>query len=331
VWHSVIRDFARGSIGIEAAWTPASPTATAGNADGAPAAENTDAAAVGAENAGASPTRTRWRAVSGHGSVRGDGFDGSVELARNGAEWFFAGRAVRAGRKDRWSLFVFKAPHDVPPAGPQAGAPVKIEHGVTAGASRRVGGVKTSAWFCGGRVAGRKECDTYRRVIVQVESGATGEVEWMLRVCGRERCDETFPTSEVVREAARELRRDLTIRGAVSVRSGQGVRAVARVDHTPRSDGIEAGTVVAVATDVCASRVDARLTLTGYSLGTGRRGWASRPGIGAFEWFRTLSGRGSDLSVRLRLRVTTTCGFVVFYGSSWRGDRRWYAGAECRR
>lgn len=317
VWAAAIHGFARGAIGFQTAHALDSLPGGGARESGGP---------------GPAPPLPglRWRAVSGWGWIRGDGFGGSIELSRMGGCWFFAGRLVGSGGKDRWSLFVYRAPYDVPSEGPGPGPPGKTEQGMTLGASTRRAGCRASAWLTAARTASEEERGVARRLILQVEGGGRGPVAWQARAYGRDRCEEDLSSSPVVREVVRRPARDLTLRGVVSIRGAGSVRVVARIDHTPACDGAGAGTVVALTSVIQSARAEARIALAGHALGAGRRGWISRPGVGAFEWFGTLWGRGSDLSMRLRVHLTSTSGVVLFYGSSWRGDTRWYAGAECR-
>ncbi|MBP2681597.1 MAG: hypothetical protein H6Q78_1460, partial [Candidatus Krumholzibacteriota bacterium] len=52
---------------------------------------------------------------------------------------------------------------------------------------------------------------------------------------------------------------------------------------------------------------------------------------GPYEWFGSLFGRGSDLAVRLRVRMSNASRILLFYGTSWRGAERMYVGAEVQR
>jgi hypothetical protein len=307
-WSSVVRDFSRGSLGVMAALVKSrSSEATAG------------------------PAATRLSTVGAHTVFGGQGFDGSGEVARLGSEWYFAGRIRTTARRARWSLLVFDAPFDVPPGGPGMEPPARRDHGAALSVSSRILGLKGSLRLFAGQRVSRSGRADYRRLIAEVDRGGPGPVRWSLRASAKT-CRETdFPTNPVVRELSVESSRELALRAALSIDDRRAVRTAARIDYLPPTDQMGSGTVVSVSVNAATARIDASMSATSHSLAPGRRAFVTRPGLGPYEWFGSLYGKGSDLSFRVGLRLSPDSRLIFFYASPWRGVERAYAGIECRR
>ncbi len=308
VWSSVVRGFSRGSMGIAAACSfPRSSRVV------------TDL------------PETRPPAVAWHSIYHAEGFTGSAEVAQLGGELFFAGRLMSQERESRWSFFVFRAPYEMPQGGLGTEPAARSDQGMTVRFSSRVARVKASASFSAGQVRSPSAQNAYRRLTARVENTRSGPVRWELCAYGKTHRGGDFPTHAVVRDIPVESGQDLTLRAAVWVRGADAVRTAVRIDYLPRTNGAGQGVLVALSTEFATGRADARLSLSGHSLAAGRPAFVSRPGLGPCEWFGSVYGRGSDLAVRLRVRLTHTVRVLAFYGSSWRGAERLYVGAEYHR
>ncbi|MFH1755611.1 MAG: hypothetical protein ABIA59_07885, partial [Candidatus Latescibacterota bacterium] len=68
--------------------------------------------------------------------------------------------------------------------------------------------------------------------------------------------------------------------------------------------------------------------LTNYSLRTPACGYVSRPGIGPFEHMSFVYGKGSDVSLRLKLWFCSWFEILVYYGQPWQKEERLYVGIK---
>ena len=285
-----------------------------------------------AENAG--PAVTRPRVFSWHGSFRGDGFSGSCEVARlTRGQVFFAARMTQRGRpkRCRWTALLFRAPYSSPNGVSGLEPSTKADQGVRLDFSSGLAGVRASVVLIAGRTWSSSRLRIYRRLSVGVEHRGRGPVWWEASAQARSDVQDTYTAAVVVREISSELWRELRLRAAVGVSDGKALNASARIEYLPRIDEIGSGVLLSLATELVTGRIEARVQLSAHSLPRGRRGFASRPGIGPFEFLAPLYGDGSDLSMRLRARVWGAAKLVVFYGSPWLGAERLYLGAEYRR
>jgi hypothetical protein len=135
----------------------------------------------------------------------------------------------------------------------------------------------------------------------------------------------------VLQDLSPESTRELAFRATLGIEGRGAVQTGVRVDYLPPARHLESGTVVSVGVNLVVGRFDGRVKVAGHSLPRGRPSFVSRPGIGPFEGLGTLYGEGSDLSLRLGLRLSRESRLFFFYGSSWKGSERTYVGVECKR
>jgi len=318
VWVSVVRRMEWGMAGI----TAGEPLASASEDAGGDTSGNESLAV------------TRPRVVSCHGSFRGDGLGGSCEVAHIAqGEVFFAARMTQQRLRShcRWTVLLFRAPYSSPNGETGLEPVTKADQGVRLDLSLRLGGVRALAVLISGRTWSPSRLRSYRRLSVAFEGGARRSIRWEASAQARSDAEDAYPTGAFIREVSPDISRELRLRAAVETGGGKGVNTSARIEYLPRIDDIAPGVLLGVATELTTERVEARVQLTAHSLPPGRRGFASRPGVGPFESLAPLYGKGSDLSVRLRARVWGSATLVVFYGSAWSEEERLYIGAEYRR
>ncbi len=70
--------------------------------------------------------------------------------------------------------------------------------------------------------------------------------------------------------------------------------------------------------------LELRVAVHAFSLPAGVLGYVSRPGVAGYETVSVVSGTGSDLSVRTRMRIGTRARLTVYAGMPRSGESRTY-------
>ena len=91
-----------------------------------------------------------------------------------------------------------------------------------------------------------------------------------------------------------------------------------------RADGLSI--VVTARADL--GRLQATGQVAAYSLGKSQGLFISRPGIGNFEMFSSVYGRGSDIALRLCFKLTRALSLLVYHGEPWLKEQRTYLGIQ---
>jgi hypothetical protein len=307
VWVSAVKQLPRGTAGVTAGEQLAGANEIAAGA-------------------------ARPRVISCHVSFRGEGFGGSCEVAHIARQVFFAARVSERylANRWRWAILVFRAPY-TSPMGVSGLEPVtKADQGVRLDVTSHRGGVSASTVLIAGRTWSPSRLRTYRRLFVGFEGGRR-PMRWETSVQARSDTENAYPTGEIGREITSEMSREVKLRAVVGMGDSPGFDTSVRIEVLPRIDRFASGVLLSMTTGLASDRIEGRIQLSAHSLPAGRRGFASRPGIGPFETLAPLSGKGSDLSMRLRARIWRAARLVVFYGSQGSGAERFYVGAEYRR
>ena len=103
-----------------------------------------------------------------------------------------------------------------------------------------------------------------------------------------------------------------------------------RIHYLPPVAGRGEGVMTTAAGSAEAGRVQASWRITAYSLAPGQLSFIARPGVGGFESFSPVSGQGSDLSTRVRVRIDPNLLLFFYYGVPHLQERRIYAGVRMR-
>jgi len=90
------------------------------------------------------------------------------------------------------------------------------------------------------------------------------------------------------------------------------------------------GALLTLATTARSGRLELSGRMSAYHIPKGRVGFISRPGVGTFEFFSSVYGRGSDLSIRARAEVSRAIRLEVYFGTPWGKEARAYAALRLR-
>ena len=90
------------------------------------------------------------------------------------------------------------------------------------------------------------------------------------------------------------------------------------------------GALLTVSSAATSGRAELAWRISAYDIPVGRVGFISRPGIGTFEFFSSVYGRGSDVSARARLAVSKVIRLEIYVGAPWGKHPRTYLGLRVR-
>ncbi len=267
--------------------------------------------------------------ISVHGSLRRGTLAGSAELVG-----FVKGRSFLAARvtqrgTTRWSLFVYNAPTFS--SGTNPALDFLPGHSVRRGARLDLRGrlaSRTMIFYLWVGSSGSPDARRrFRRAVVELSGRQRslswrGGVDWVLQrydgFAGR-----VFPEPFD--------RREHTGRVKVAVRLDYAwTTHDLRIHYLPPVSGRGGGVMTTAAGSVESGRVHASWRISAYSLAPGQLSFIARPGVGGFEAFSTVSGQGSDLSTRVRVRLGPNLLLFFYYGVPHLQERRIYAGMRMR-
>jgi hypothetical protein len=280
------------------------------------------------------------------GGLDGNGRDG--EDAHRGTLWSIHGRAMRksievsgevagslertfaslrVARKSDWSLFIFHAPSSSSLVDPLVD--VRLIPGEVRGAvvaARR----KVSAVMLAGRLLlQRRRVDggIHRRRQTWMSARRVGRssVRWELSLYNGSTQSDMFPGEVVADHIEQSVESNTRLRAELQTPDKEHVRHRIRVDYLP---GGGDGVMMLVGTRARLAMVELEWRLSAYSLERGQAAFVSRPGVGPFELFSGLYGRGTDLSLRLRAQLGAGLRVSGYYGRPHLKPPRAYLGLE---
>jgi hypothetical protein len=268
--------------------------------------------------------------VSVHASHRGDG----LELSAESAVWSRAHTyfAVRVSQRDsqRWSMRVYRAARFSADTNP-ATDPVPngdVLHGAIADTGMHYRGVAFRITASLGSRDSASERRKFRRATVSAKRNR-GTVRWeaSIAVLGDTRTGSPGDLGETVQTTTD---REIRFRGKAIVAPGPHLSHAVVVDYRPRRRWCADGLSIIVTARANLGRLQASGQVAAYSLGQGQGVFIARPGIGNFEGVSSIYGRGSDVALRLRLRLTRGLSLLGYYGEPWLKEHRTYLGVQFR-
>jgi hypothetical protein len=273
--------------------------------------------------------------VSVYAGYRSGGVESSGEVARYAAAPpFLAFRVSDTGRNRslRWKILCFRAPYFSSTTDPLLNlrSPERTNLGarldLTVGRSAR----RLTLSLIVGQLVSSLERKPYRRMMVAF-SGRTGRsTSWECSFYRVEDNQHIYPTDVLVREGIERSAGETRVRFVLGLNPDRGFSHRLRVDYaTGRRRGSD-GVLLSFGSRFDTGRFETRWQVSAYSITPGGRGYVTRPGIGSFEFFSTVYGGGSDVSVRLRWRVLDGLSIVVYHGAAWSKEKRTYLGLDWR-
>lgn len=268
--------------------------------------------------------------VSLHGDWRDSDARVSFECVRFGNGRLFG--AVRAIRRSpaRWSLLLFRVPVFSSGALPGWTGRLTMNEriGCLLDARRRVG------WFTG---SGSFETVMLRRSFSDRLTHRFGAAfilrtrthVWEVRARVRRDYETTWPAGVLPGDARVTNEWTARLRSVLRIRSGPWSHLML-VEYFPGRFHQTDGALLTLASTAVSGRVELSWRMSAYDIPAGRVGFISRPGIGTFEFFSSVYGRGSDVSVRARVAVSKAIRLEVYVGAPWQKHARAYAGLRMR-
>jgi hypothetical protein len=270
--------------------------------------------------------------LSLHAVYRGGKTACSGELSRyRGAPPFLAFRLSDRCRPLRWKILCFRAPYFSSTTDPRLDlrAPERTNQGVRLDASVVFAGFEPAVSLIAGRLASPSERKSYRRLLLTVSGRSRRPVSWE---CSFYHVAETRYqyaadglTSDVEKWRTRETRGRMVL----TLNYDSVISHRLRLDYSTRWDGAR-GVLVSAGSTLAARKLEARWQVSAYSIPQGSRAYVTRPGISSFEFFSAVYGGGSDVSVRLRWRLSQGLTIIVYHGAAWLKESRFYLGLEWR-
>jgi hypothetical protein len=276
----------------------------------------------------------RTGAASFHLAFGGDAVAASGEIARAADSGvFYAARVSERGRGHplEYSLLLFRAPHESPVTPEGIVAPSSADQGARIDCRLRAGTLKASASLVTAGWSTRTRRTDFRRTTLLVAKDGRSSFGWEFATCLTRTGEGRYPSSPVDREIADHRGRDWRTR--VVLRFGEGARVTPRlrIDYSPGLDGVGRGILAMISAEVLVGAAEARLQLAAYDIVPRRRMSLWEPGIGTTDRVAVLSGHGTDLALRVRLRVSGGGRLVASYATRWPEGGGVFVGAEYRR
>jgi hypothetical protein len=278
---------------------------------------------------GGGGANTNFTLASLYAWHRGGMFHASGEFVRwlPGRSYF----ALTVGQRGslQWSIRYFHAPAFSSSANPAVdptptgalihGALVDVRQRYTAARIRTVMsiGIHRSA-------SGRRR---FRRAAI-LATGKERGIAWEGSLWLLEDTRVRLPNNVLVEASPVQVEREVRLRGKVITELGAHMVHTFVLDYRPGIRWDSAGLGVSVATRATLGRLQARWQVTAYSLRPGQSRFVTRPGIGTFEWFSTVYGRGSDVAMRVRWRLRDDLFVLGYYGEPWLKEPRAYVGMQ---
>jgi hypothetical protein len=266
--------------------------------------------------------------MSLHASHRTRGLEGSGEYVRwFPGESYFALRLLRRGAL-RWSIRYYRAPLFPSSANPaiEPTPSGMVLQGVTVDTSRPYGSTKARLVISLGSRRSAIEKQRFTRTVLSV-SGKSRGFDWEGSLLTLEEIETHFPTDVIVHTSSVNTAHKIRLRARAGIASG-GLSHTVTLDYRPGRRWNSEGFSLTVGTGVNVGRLEARWQATAYSLASGQSRLITRPGVGTFEWISTVYGTGSDVSVRVRLRLWHDLFLLGFYGLPWLKEGRAYVGTQ---
>jgi len=182
-----------------------------------------------------------------------------------------------------------------------------------------------------GQLVSSLERKPYRRLRIALSGRTRRSASWECSLYRVEDNQHIYPTDVLVREGTERSARETRVRFVLGLNSDRGFSNRLRVDYvTGRRRGSD-GVLVSFGSRFDTGRFEAQSQVSASSITPGGRGYVTRPGIGSFEFFSTVYGGGSDVSVRLRWRLLDGLSVLVYHGAAWLKEKRTYIGLDWKR
>ncbi|UCG52412.1 MAG: hypothetical protein JSW58_02345 [Candidatus Latescibacterota bacterium] len=280
--------------------------------------------------------RSRPAVVSIQTAFRARPIESSIEIARYmGSRLFVALRVVDRNRKRalRWRILCFRAPYFSSSVDPllDLRPPDRTNQGARLDVSLARSPVRTSFLLMTGQLRSPLERMPYRRLMVTVSRRSRHSVFWE---CSLYRVDEIryrYPSDGLTKEADNSRNRETKFRATLGVDNEGRFSHRLRVDYLPGHRRPAGGVLLSLASRLVAGDLEMQWQLAAHSLVPGQRGYIARSGVGPFDCFSAVSGRGSDVSVRLRWRVWKGVTVTAYHRTTWSKTGRTYLGLDYRR
>jgi hypothetical protein len=266
--------------------------------------------------------------VSAWGSYRGDGLEMSAESATwQRTRTCFALR-VSQRRSPKWSVRYYHAAKfsagTNPAIDPMPNGDVL--RGAVADARARYKGISLRVTASLGSCDSASERRRFRRATVSARRHR-GVARWEASVTllGDTRVGPPGVLGEVARTTSDS---EIRFRGKAVLAAGPRLSHAVVVDYRPRRRWCVDGLTIVVTGRANLGCLQASWQVAAYSLRKGQGVFISRPGIGSFEGFSSVYGAGSDVALRLRLRLKRGLSLIGYYGEPWLKEHRTYLGVQ---
>ena len=276
-------------------------------------------------------TATRNRdatVVSAYASYRGDGLEVSAESATwSRAHTCFALRLSQR-HSPRWSVRYYHAAKFSAGTNPAVDPTPNgdVLRGAVAAARVRYKGTSLRITASLGSRDSASERRRFRRATVSARR-TRGAARWEASVALLG--DTRVGPPGVLGEAAQTTSdREIRFRGKVVLTAGPRLSHTVVVDYRPGQRWRADGLTIIVTARANLGRLEAKGQVAAYSLGKGQGVFISRPGVGRFEGFSSVYGRGSDVALRFRLRLKRGLSLIGYYGEPWLKEPRTYLGVQ---
>jgi hypothetical protein len=268
--------------------------------------------------------------------VRRNGGEGSVvsvhSIHRSGdltwsSEYVTDGRSfgsIRVVSERGWTVSLFHAPRITTGDGP-------LTEFLERGGSERGGAVEWRGVMAGRLLLTRKRTvdsrsgepsDQLRRQIwISTRRRGGKRWRWESLIYHSSTVDEAPPRWNALQQTVIDQGYRTRLRLRLTFEEGAFAHRL-RADYFP---GATRGFLLAIAGNWRSERFRFDWALAGYGL-ENRRGFIARPGPGPFESFSSVYGRGSDVAVRARIRITRRLTCTVYYGEPYEKPSRFYVG-----
>ncbi|UCH83383.1 MAG: hypothetical protein JSW50_13130 [Candidatus Latescibacterota bacterium] len=232
----------------------------------------------------------------------------------------------------RWKMLVFRSPYLSSTTDPMTrfGAPDKTNHGVRLDATVGRPARRLTMSVIAGRVISPLDRKPYRRFLLGVSGHLKPTAVWQ---CSLYRIDErcqVYPGRGVWRTVSGTATSETRCRISLRVTPHRAVSHSLRLEYaTGRRRGSD-GVLASLGSRITVMGLALAWQVSAYSITPGGRGYVTRPGVGSYESFALVYGKGSDVSVRLRCQLAGGLNLLLYHGAVWTGQKRTYAGLDWR-
>jgi hypothetical protein len=172
------------------------------------------------------------------------------------------------------------------------------------------------------------ERNARRRRLEVVAAGATSAGRWRVDARMDDAHARVAPGAVVETRPRQSLRRAARVRARFHSRELRGTRQRVEASWLGSATSRRPGLMAAWWVFSRWGRVETGAAVHAFSLPPGPVGYVSRPGILGYETVSAVSGNGSDLSVRMRVRLGTYARLTAWAGVPRSGKWRGYLAAR---